>query len=284
MNPLVDVRNFRFEKAGGDLSFRLEAGQVLATIGSAPSGSDDFLRRLAGLARGGSGTVRLAGSACYCGAAPLPRKSHPENHAKRFAGRGGASRAAEALAALRLWDDRKTPMGRLASEQWAACELLESFAGDRPIFLVNGQFDRLDPWARAGALELLRQRLREGACLVVATNDPAWVRRSDTLLIWRERRPLFAGTAEELERLHGPVRLEVESIHDEAVRALCDPFEVSIEERPDGLRISAREGQALSARLLTEGYGDVRAVVTRRPRPEEMLESFLATAPVGGSK
>jgi hypothetical protein len=60
------------------------------------------------------------------------------------------------------------------------------------------------------------------------------------------------------------------------VRALVAPFEVSVRDTDDGVVMQASEGQQLAAKLLLEGYGDVKLVVLRSPTLEEALLSLFS--------
>ncbi len=274
MSVWLEIRHYRQVKTGGELSLTLAPGQILGVFGRLGAGQAEFLRAVAGLEKPKQGMFRRTGKVYLAGAAPMPRRMRLDGIAKSLSGPGNASRAAEAIAATGLWDARKRTPASLNPGEEAAAEVMAALASQDPVLALEGQLDRLDPWVRAASLELLERRLREGAAAVVATNDPDFLLHCDLVVVWRSRMPHFAGTPDEMRRRHGPVRLTIETLRSKAVRALCDPFAVGIESNEEGLSVTSDEGQALAARLLQEGYGDVRAVVVRGPTPREMIEGL----------
>jgi len=274
MTSLLSVHDFRFDASGPALSFSLRSGQMLAVYGPARSGKTRFLHSLCGLDRNHRGSVRLGADASLAGHPPATRRATPESIARRSAGRSAAGRVAEALAATRLWEDRKEAVGNLSPSGQAASELVAALASPSRILIIDGQLDRLDLWTRNSVLELIEHRLAQGAALDMATSLARLAPRSDLLVFWRQCSLAFAGNYSELLRRHGPVCLEVETLHAPAVRALCDPFEVQITSENGVVKMDAKDGQSLAARMLLEGYGDVRAVVERQPTPDEVLSSL----------
>lgn len=274
MSLLLRLRDFQLEKKGPALSLDLRAGQSMGVYGPSGSGKSEFLRCVAGLAKGARGSVRCEAEAALAGQPKLTRRDTPEALARRAAGRSGASRAAEALAAAGLWEARKTSAESLSSGQRAAAEMLAVLAGTAPLGVLDGQLERVDPWCRHRVLDLLNRRRSEGMAAIVATGLPELLMQFDLVVVWSHRSPAFAGPPADLARRHGPVALEVETVSQEGVRALCDPFQVRCQTTEDGVRIEADAGQSVAAHLLREGYGDVRAIITREPTPEELLLEF----------
>lgn len=101
--------------------------------------------------------------------------------------------------------------------------------------------------------------------MVHASGRADFLERADVLIALRGPDPVFAGPLEALWRKVGDQTVEVTTKNAPAVRALVEPFQVQVTETQEGLRLEAAEGQALAARLLRDGYGDVRYVVVRRP-------------------
>jgi ABC-type multidrug transport system ATPase subunit len=182
--------------------------------------------------------------------------------------------ATEALTATRLWDVRHLPVVELSPSQAAAAELLEALLSDAEIALIDGQLDALDPWTLPGVLELLRNQRSNGRTLIVSTHRADLVRELDAVIVLRDSQVRFAGTIEDLLRAGPPHTLEVATDNQAGVRALVAPFRVSIRPLENGVRLEAPEGQELAARLLLEGYGDVKFVVLRPPTIEEALRAI----------
>ncbi|MEQ1934632.1 MAG: hypothetical protein ABL962_12280, partial [Fimbriimonadaceae bacterium] len=67
----------------------------------------------------------------------------------------------------------------------------------------------------------------------------------------------------------------VETQNQSGVRALIAPFEISISETENGVILKAAEGQQLAARLLSEGYGDIKMVILKEPTVESALDELL---------
>ncbi len=111
--------------------------------------------------------------------------------------------------------------------------------------------------------------------MVYSTHRHDLGERAEFVLILKGGQVSFSGTPESLRRTGIETELEVATDNRPGARAIAEPFEVDIEETPEGLRMSAREGQALAAKLLLEGYGDVRYVIQRNPTFVEALAKFL---------
>jgi ABC-type multidrug transport system ATPase subunit len=157
----------------------------------------------------------------------------------------------------------------------AACELVEPLSGDAEIVFVDGQLDALDPWTIRSALDLMRGQMAEGRTFIVATHRPDLMQELDNLILVSDLNVRFAGSIEDLLRSGPPHTIDVATENDAGVRALVAPFQVSVRPHPDGMRLEAPEGQEIAARLLLDGYGDVKFVVMRPPTIEEALRSLV---------
>lgn len=271
MSVVLSIQDFRLLADGPTLTLSLRPGQVLGVFGPAGAGKSRFMRAICLGEKGRHGTIKLAGEARLAGEPSPSKRSTPESVARRAAGRSAASKVAEALAATQLWDERRTPFANLTSDAQAACELLPGLASPAGLIGIDGQLERLDPWTRASVFDLLGKRLAQGGTAVIASNLAELAPKTDVMVVWKAGSPVYAGTYAELERRTGWTKLEVETLHEPSARALCDPFEVSVQVVNGSMLMQAKEGQALAASLLLEGYGDVKAVVSRPPNPEEVL-------------
>ena len=253
MGALLSLHDVRFQSKGPAVSCSLLPGQLLAVAGPASSGKTRFLRSICGLERGYKGGVRLGGDVVLAGHPAPSKRATPESLARKFAARGGASQAAEALAATNLWDYRRESFGSLTPGQHAACELLGLLASRAQILCIDGQLERLDPWTRASVLEHLERRLVDGAALIVATSLTALLPKSDWLVVWKKSVPVYCGSYPVLEKQRGRSRIEIETLNKPAVRALVDSFGIKVAAENGALAFQAMQGQELAASLLLEG-------------------------------
>lgn len=238
-------------------------------MGPTGSGKTALLRACAGRERPVRGRVNAIGEFAVAGDG-LGRRVRVASVAKAT----GHPKANDLLVALGLADVLDDPVADLAPGHRAAVEMLPTLLSGAPLLAVDGGLDRLDPWAHAAAWEALRLARGRGAAALLVTNRPETAALCDTVVVLRGRTVRFAGTVEALRRLGPPHRLTVTTERQIGVRALVSPFEVRIEETPEGLRMEAREGQELAARLLSEGYGDVRFLVGRGPTVDEGLQGL----------
>jgi ABC-type multidrug transport system ATPase subunit len=260
---------------GPTLSLTLAPGQSLAVVGPAQSGKTRFLRCLLGQERPGQGRAAIGGEVAVPSDAGLSRRATPQVLAKRNAPSGQAQSITDALSSTGLWDLRATSVAELSPTQLAACELIPIFASRPDVIVLDGHLERLDPWTRESVLEGLQRELQRGAAVVAATNDLNLLSEFDAVLIMVANRVAFAGTLDELLREADESEILVETTNQEGVRALVAPFEISIQSTPEGLLMRAQEGQAIAAKLLMEGYGDVRLVTLRPPTLSDAVRAIV---------
>lgn len=241
---------------------------MLALIGPPNSGKTRMSRVLCGLEKPGQGRFSLPGSVRLASQDGFSRRATPLSLAKR-AGRTQAT--ANALTATGLWEVRNEPLAKLTRVQLALCEILQCLSGDDAVIVLDSQLDLLDPWTLPPVLELLQARLRAGGIVIISTGRPDWVVQADWVVGLVDQQIKFAGTTADLLRLCPDSEVEVVTMRQEGVRALADPFEFSVKETDTGLVFQASEGQALAARMLLEGYGDVKMVVHRQPKIEDAM-------------
>ena len=252
---------------GPTLSLGVRAGEAVAIMGPAKAGKSALLRVCAGREKPSRGRAAAAGDFAVAGDG-LGRRARVSSVAK------GHPRATDTLVALGLASVLDAPVADLVPGHRAAVELLLPLLSGAPLLAIDGQFDRLDPWAYAAAWSALGLARSRGAAALVATDRPEIAAACDAVVVLRDRSVRFAGTPEALRRLGPPHELTVTTERQIGVRALVSPFEVTIEEAPEGLRMEAREGQELAARLLREGYGDVKFIVSRAPTMDEGLQGL----------
>jgi ABC-type multidrug transport system ATPase subunit len=272
MSEVLGLEHLGLVPDGPTLTLSVGQGQALTVCGPAGSGKSRLLRVLAGAERPAQGSVRRHGSVALAEVGALSRRHRVQNLARRT---GGASVAAEILLATRLWDARHSSVGDLTPAQVAGCELIEPLSSGADLVVIDGQLDRLDPWALSSTLSFIASLRAKGAAFVIATNRPELIAKFDALVVLKANSVRFAGTVDDLLRAGPPHTLHVATENRPGVQALVAPFEVSVQETPEGVRLLAAEGQSLAARLLLEGYGDVKFVVVRPPTVEDALLSLF---------
>lgn len=275
MSGLLAAKGVGLLAQGSTLTTRLAPGQSLAIVGPSASGKSKLLRVLGGLERPAQGRIELGCAPTWAGLTGSTRRATPQWIAKRLAPSSGAAGVAEALADTGLWDVRTRSLFELTPGQLCACELLPVLLGATDLMLVDGQLDRLDPWAWSTVWRCLDRRLAHGGVLVCATNRPDRLRLFTSVAVLDQQHVKFFGSLEELVRRADPTEVEVETTDVKRIREILEPFEVEIREREGGATLRAVEGREIAARLLLEGYGAVRLIVVHEPTPEEALRGLF---------
>jgi ABC-type lipoprotein export system ATPase subunit len=277
----VVLEHIALTETGPTVALSLFAGQSLAVVGRSGSGKSWLLSVIEGSETPARGSASRDGRFESATPTGTSRRLKPQALATSSRYRVGDSdrvtheRATEALVATGLWEVRRESVADLSPIQRSAAALLPALAGAAEVLVFDGTLDELDPWALSGVLDLLKKRQSHGACWVVATNRPEVAAIADAVIALKDRDVRFAGSPAELIRSVVPSRLEVATDNMPGVKAITRPFEVQVRESNGSLRMEAAEGQTLAARLLLEGYGDVRFVVLREPT---FAEALLALA------
>lgn len=268
---LLTLDGIALRPDGPTLTLSVRAGQAVAIMGPTRAGKSALLRVCTGREKPARGRATALGDFAVAGEGlGLGRRARVASVAKAT----NHPKANDTLIALGLSNVLGEPIADVAPGHRAALEMFLPLLSGAPLLAVDGQLDRLDPWAHAAAWEALRIARSRGAAALIVTDLPATAAACDAVVVLRDRQVRFAGTVDALRHLGPPHELTVTTERQIGVRALVSPFEVSIEETPEGLRMEARDGQELAARLLREGYGDVRFLVSRAPTVEEGLQSL----------
>jgi hypothetical protein len=173
---------------------------------------------------------------------------------------------------LGLWDDRDTPCHKLGWRKLAACRLIPPLVARDGLWVVDGELDAVDLRVAVDFCDEMAEPGEQKKALVAATSSPTVVQRLGSVLVLRHFGAAFTGTVEELVRTARPSEVVVQTPDPGAVAAMCEPFALRVEVDSNQVTVSSPEGQTLAARLVTEGYGSVRAVVVRQP---DVLQSLL---------
>ena len=271
MNAGVEFHGLSFNPRGPVLTGIVERGRKVAVVGESASGKSRLLRCVLQVESPARGRVQLSGPAVPAGLEGAGSRATPQTIARRLAGPSSATPIAEALSACRLWEVRHAPISSLPAGRRAACELLPCLLQRASVLVVDGVFDRLDPWTASEVFSALDAKLRAGAVLVFATNDLSLAEAADDVIVMRKGSPVFFGSLDALLNGDGPALLEVETENRPGVRALVDPLTVQIEEREGGMTMRVPDGGETAVKLLLQGYGDVKLVAVLRPRLRDVL-------------
>lgn len=258
-------------------SFSIGDNQGAALFGPAGGGKTHLLDLVRGKAKPYRGTVSVQGKPVESSRETFAWRSTPQSIAKRLAGRHRTSGFSDALSLLGLWEVRKDALTKLSPSQLAACAMLPLLVGPGDLLLSDGGLDALDPWVRGRCLEALAARCAMGATLLITTNQEPLALAMDQVILMSGGTVVMEGTTREILKKISPSRLLVEVDDASTVLSICEPFEVEIEELEKGWLISARDGQSLAAKLLTQGYGTVRVVKILQPSLLDAFDSLTFT-------
>ena len=273
MTEILALEHIAIVPAGPTLSMSVGAGQSLAIVGPTSSGKTHFLHVIAGIDRPAQGSVRRHGTLGVASADGVSRRAKVQAAIPRAELTPRGMRVSDLIYKMRLGEAKYKQIGELTPGQLAAYELLSPLMSDASLILIDGQLDHLDPWALSDAIEVIRSLQGKGVTFVVATNRPDLIQHFDAVIVLKDKQVRFAGSIEDLKRLGPPHLVQVTTERQPGVRALVAPFQVNVTQTEDGLRFETPEGQQLAARLLLEGYGDVRFVISR---PSTLEEALLA--------
>lgn len=273
MKELLSLDEVSLRDRGATLTLTVLEGQTIALMGPSCSGKTWLLRTISGQERPGQGRVQLHGLTTMATNEGVPKRSKIQSLV-RGSMENEEESATDILYNFGLWESRSLTFGDLTPSSAAAVELLLALQSEADIVLIDGHLDRLDPWALAAARRRIRSETALGRSFIIATHRPDLVAAADGLIVLRDGEVRFAGSPTELLRMGSPQMLLVETDQQSGVRALVAPFEVTVKETESGLHLEARDGQALAARLLTEGYGDIKFVVLRETTLGEALQSL----------
>jgi ABC-type multidrug transport system ATPase subunit len=182
--------------------------------------------------------------------------------------------AGAALAAVGLWEARNQAFDDLTPGQRAAAAVLPCLLSEEALAVIDGHLDGMDPWTLPRLLEHLAGQASAKA-FVVATGRPDVAEALGQMLVLSNGTPVFVGRTSDLVRAAGPVEVLVETDDPSTVRSMVEPLAVSVKAVAGGLVVRTERGQETAAKLLTQGYGSVRALVVREATVAEALARLV---------
>ncbi len=273
-SPVLRLESVAFRPDGRTLSLEVYPGEVYAVMGRPSSGKSRLLECIAGSAKPSKGRVVVETDVVFPERISRLKRTTPLGIGKAALRRGDSGRLVGALTALSLSGCRDKPFGQLTPSQILAASLLPCFVQETPLAVIDGDLDTMDVATLAQVLDMIQDEAEGGRSFIIATGRPDVATAAGQVVLLRDGEVSFAGTCRELIGACGPVDVTVDCSDSSVVANLVAPLVVSAKETERGLELSTHSGQALAAKLLTHGYGNVRTVVVREPTISEAVARF----------
>jgi ABC-2 type transport system ATP-binding protein len=267
--PAYEVRNlckvYRDPKvvANDGVSWSIDRGEAFGLLGPNGAGKTTLVRQLVGLLRPTSGEIRLFGEVVCAGRRPeariartvayLPQGASALGELKvaeaisytgmlrGLAKKAAAADAEELMAALSLDGLAGRQLRKLSGGQRRLVQIGMTLVGRLPVLILDEPTADIDPALRTRIWELIADRARAGAAVVLVTHDVSEAEHVlDRVAIMGGGRVVASGTPAELKaRLSHRTRIEVVVSED----ATIDPHTL-VEHLPGETRV---RGKHLSA-------------------------------------
>jgi ABC-2 type transport system ATP-binding protein len=195
------------------ISFEVHPGEVFALLGVNGAGKTSALEVLEGLAPASGGTVRVLGGDPVADRAAvrphlgvllqssgLPSDLTVRETVRMWAGTlTGARPVEEALAQVDLTDRADLRVGSLSGGERRRLDLTLALLGSPRVIVLDEPTTGLDPESRRTVWRLVRQRVAEGAAVVLTTHHLEEAEElADRIAVMRAGRIVLAGTAAEI--------------------------------------------------------------------------------------
>ena len=241
----LEARSISVDITGNQIvanaSLSVQSGELVGLIGPNGAGKSTLLKAILGLRPRASGDVLLDG-ASFLALPPttrarhvsfLPQERHVEwrlpardiimlgryPHRARFGGptaddRAAVSRALDAVDGHGIAD---RPVTMLSGGERTRILLARALAVEAPILLADEPIAALDPWHQLHVMEILRERARAGAGILVVIHDLALATRfMDRLVLMHEGAIAAEGQPAEVLTLENLARIyRIETITGE---------------------------------------------------------------------
>ncbi len=216
--------------AVSDLSFAVQPGEIMGLVGPNGAGKTSTLRCLAGVIPPTAGEIGLAGRDLR--RAPLEAKrelaffpdeprlfdyltvaQHLEFSARIYGVAAAAARSRELLAELELESKAAALPGELSRGMKQKVALACGFLHAPRVMLFDEPLTGLDPLAIRRTKDIIRQRARDGAAIVLSSHLLHLVEEvCSHVLILKRGRKLVHGTLEEIRAFAGDATASLEEI------------------------------------------------------------------------
>jgi len=239
--------NYRGIRALGNVSFRLEPGQLVGVIGPNGAGKSTMIKAMLGLVPATSGIVKFKGRALKqqlrC-CAYVPQRSHidwdypatvwtvvmmgrsPHTGWFRSPSRQSQEIVASALKRVGIWELRHRQIGELSGGQQQRVFLARAIAQQAELFLFDEPLTGIDKKTEAILFEIFNELKAEGKILLVSSHE--WgkdLSHYDRLLLLNQR--LIAnGSPQEVMNLENIQRAYGEGLQSQLVNESIEPMYV----------------------------------------------------------
>lgn len=278
MKELLLIENFGLTQDGPVLTTVVEPGQLLIVTGRAGSGKTHFAEALAGEEQPVTGKVKFKHRPA------LVQEYEPRRGSPRVDQILGQAKGAkpdlvgEALYACKLWERRSTGFDDLSATQRDLLDIAMVLCSEQEVVIIDGYLDGLDIFVLDSLWKYLHERLSRGMAAVLTTNNLKFLAEADEIVVLDEQNIKFTGSYADLLRKAAPTQTLVHTENRSGARALVDPFVINVRETDEGLLMQSASGQKLAAKMLVEGYNDVRLLIQKPPSIEDAIRAVLGTA------
>ena len=243
-------------------------------MGQAGSGKSHLLEVIAGETKPHSGKIDCQVDQHFCGDPVFPRRATPLSLAKSALDTENTQRIVIVLNALGLTDLRDTPVTKLTQSQMIACALIDGLMPEQGLTVIDGLLDLLDLWTLEAVFQVIQGDLELGKSYVFATHQPALAERCDQLIVIKDQSMIFAGSIPQLIAETAPAQFTVDCEDQSTVAAMVEPFALNIKKSPGKIIFTTHRNQALAAKLLTHGYGNISAISVSEPTLREAIRNL----------
>jgi len=291
-DPIISVRNFRMRFDGtavvNDLSFDVGEGEVFGFLGSNGSGKTTTIRALLGIYEPTGGELLINGQrfdptqSSFLGYLPEERglyKKEKVIETMTFFGRLKGMSKADArqwsldyLESVDLGHKANDQVGSLSGGQQQKVQFGVTIINNPKLLILDEPTKGLDPLNRRLMLDIIHQRVADGATVVLVTHQMEEVERfCNRMLLLKDGVARLYGDVDEIRRSHGS-----EDVHLRFTGTLPEnPALYAIAEQEGTTAIltpaDGVSGEAILDFLVGQETLDIKAFELRPPTLEDLF-------------
>lgn len=228
--PVISVRNFRMVFDGRavirDLSFEVGSGEIFGFVGANGSGKTTTIRALLGIYEPTGGELLVNGTrfdpshSQFLGYLPEERglyKKESVIDTMVFFGRLKGMTKADArrwseeyLASVDLGEKTNDKLGSLSGGQQQKVQFGVTIMNDPALLILDEPTKGLDPLNRRLMLDIIHERVANGATVILVTHQMEEVERlCDRMLLLKNGVSRLYGEIDEIRRSHGTEKVHL---------------------------------------------------------------------------